>query len=566
MNSFLDKNYILITAVFFMLIPSFGTAVSEEEPVYIESDEEYLVSSIEELNWVRNDVTADYRLTDDIDASGSNLESIGSEDYPYNGEFDGNGYSVTGLQNPLFGVIAANGEVRHLNLENVDITGSGSIAKDNKGTISNVSVEGSIEADRSAGGLVAENEGLIAYSESNISLNSEGSGVGGIAGQNWAGTIFRSQSHGTIQGNEEVGGIAGSSQNKIIESYSTASVQGNGKIGGVLGLSEHSELEDVYSNASVSGNTAVGGIIGYVEDSNYLNRSYFSGEIDGDRYTGGLVGWNKVGVHNSFWSPELSGFTGDSDSDGVSPEAMRDIQTYSDAGWFIQSVDEGEVDKTSVWNIREGELPFLHLEELESRQDSGAEDNVTRQSLLDRNVESFDDLTHFPRPFIEEDNGLGHVVIGEDALAADTISALDIAPILTEPPATGVDSSTYEQRTPKDPADVGQLDTEIDAQNYEGDMILIGGPVVNDMTKKMIQEASATPREDYEEGKAFIEFIDNSINDIRNVVIVAGENAEDTRAAAEFAKNYKTNSPKFENKTRITIWSENKTVIQNMTY
>lgn len=40
-----------------------------EEPEWCDDEEAYLISNLDELNWIRNDLEADYILVDDIDAS-----------------------------------------------------------------------------------------------------------------------------------------------------------------------------------------------------------------------------------------------------------------------------------------------------------------------------------------------------------------------------------------------------------------------------------------------------------------------------------------------------------------
>ena len=128
----------------------------------------------------KSDLSFNCTLTADIDLTGKTWTPIGSglmSKYGYQGTFDGQGHRITGLaittDNPsgesaaLFGGIGGNGEVKNLQLVDVDYdvkqTGaSGGIARDNYGTITACSVTGTIAAARgSVGGIAASNFGTI---------------------------------------------------------------------------------------------------------------------------------------------------------------------------------------------------------------------------------------------------------------------------------------------------------------------------------------------------------------------------------------------------------------------
>ncbi|MNT62364.1 hypothetical protein D3C72_2000790 [compost metagenome] len=80
-------------------------------------------------------LSAYYKLGKDIDLSGITWQTIGSEENPFTGELNGNGkkiknLSITKSENNvgLFGY--SNGNLKNINLENVNVTG-----KDNVGGI-----------------------------------------------------------------------------------------------------------------------------------------------------------------------------------------------------------------------------------------------------------------------------------------------------------------------------------------------------------------------------------------------------------------------------------------------
>ena len=104
-----------------------------------------------------------YKLMADIDMSGYSMEPIGTEEHPYNGVFDGNGYTISNLNITktvkvgkdgyaigMFGFVGASGVVMDVRLlqANVKFAQSGSvsaglIAGRNEGTIKSIYINGS---------------------------------------------------------------------------------------------------------------------------------------------------------------------------------------------------------------------------------------------------------------------------------------------------------------------------------------------------------------------------------------------------------------------------------------
>ena len=152
----------------------------------------------------KSDLSIDCTLTADIDLTGKMWTPIGSgvmSKYGYQGTFDGQGHRITGLaittDNPqgesaaLFGGIGGNGEVKNLQLVDVDYDvkqggASGGIAWVNHGTITACSVTGDISATRGyVGGIASANYGSIigCWFDGNLTT---GLGNGGIAALNYS--------------------------------------------------------------------------------------------------------------------------------------------------------------------------------------------------------------------------------------------------------------------------------------------------------------------------------------------------------------------------------------------
>ena len=173
-----------------------GTA--EDLGYFIQDDGSYTVYTANGLKeWaeaVQTDPTLNITLTADIDLTGKEWTPVGNSGQTYNGTFDGQGHTITGLNisSPseavaLFHNIGGGGKVMNLQLKDVTYKGStamGGIAHGNSGTITACSVTGTLTNTTNNGA------------------------VGGIAAINF-GTITACWFNGTITGGSKVGGIAG---------------------------------------------------------------------------------------------------------------------------------------------------------------------------------------------------------------------------------------------------------------------------------------------------------------------------------------------------------------------
>ncbi len=183
-----------------------GTA--EDLGYFIQDDGSYTVYNANGLKeWaeaVQTDPTLNITLTADIDLTGETWTPIGSgfsSNTGYQGTFDGQGHSITGLSITtnstdggnavLFDGIGSNGTVKNLQLVNVSYTvqqngAAGGIANSNYGTITACSVKGDITANSGAvGGIASINNGSIIGCWYNGQLEGHnstgGTPMGGIA-------------------------------------------------------------------------------------------------------------------------------------------------------------------------------------------------------------------------------------------------------------------------------------------------------------------------------------------------------------------------------------------------
>lgn len=206
--------------------------------------------------------------------------SIGTEEIPFDGTYEGNGYYILGLRptkdvSGLFGVIGSSGYVKNLSVIDFDYSEAaeyaGGLAGINNGTIdgcgSGVNITSSamifrkgqtvavpittldseIKATQIAGGLIAVNEGQIINCRNNSEVtvtSNEESYAGGIAGQN-NGIIMNVYQNGTIAGAAYAGGIAGSNAGYIQYGYNSSKVAGN-MAGAIVGRSDSIDVLDMH--------------------------------------------------------------------------------------------------------------------------------------------------------------------------------------------------------------------------------------------------------------------------------------------------------------------------------
>lgn len=132
----------------------------------------FVITNVDQLQAVDSDLTADYILCDDIDASAKNdFSPIGRANFAqFPGTFDGFGYEIRELHldyptSDLVGLFSAVGErgmVRNVGLVDGSATGKnhvGAIAGFNYGLIENVYNTGNVAANVFAGGLVGYLDG-----------------------------------------------------------------------------------------------------------------------------------------------------------------------------------------------------------------------------------------------------------------------------------------------------------------------------------------------------------------------------------------------------------------------
>src|SRR5690625_5164181 len=177
----------------------------------------YQVSTIEQLQKIRNYSDKFYKQTNDIDASqtknwndGRGFLPIGDDLIQFSGNYDGSNFKITHLTiNNFDEASGLFGRTKSANIKNlsiidafVNIGGGGILASVMNGTINNIKISGTVVTrSEVAGGIVGENEGIInnSHSEVHIRSISQSNVIGGFVGNN-IGEIYNSTSISIVDG------------------------------------------------------------------------------------------------------------------------------------------------------------------------------------------------------------------------------------------------------------------------------------------------------------------------------------------------------------------------------
>ncbi|SHK67701.1 filamentous hemagglutinin family N-terminal domain-containing protein [Selenomonas ruminantium] len=305
-----------------------------------------LVSTAEELQNIKNNLSGNYMLANDITltapantASGSNFTPIGStgvshwnvDAEKFTGRFDGLNYTIDNLyinvntnegsvSAGLFATIGASGVVENLKLgtgkSTLTLTGNGyngSVAGINYGTLRNV-VNDNVEvtgSNYSSGGITGYNLGLIDGAKNNATVTAIASyASGGIVGTNDK-TLKNATNTGNVTNtteniNEGVGGIAGSNRSDLVENVSNSgTITGKTRVGGIVGLNQK-DIKNAVNTGVVSGQQYVGGIAG--KNTQNISNTYNTGDITSTgKAIGGITGQNEGIIQNAYNTGNVTG-------------------------------------------------------------------------------------------------------------------------------------------------------------------------------------------------------------------------------------------------------------------
>ncbi len=281
------------------------------------ADDPHTICTAQHLEMVATDGFTDdhFLLYDDIDLQGTLVAPLGEDDF--NGHFDGNDHTIRnfaiqhdGDDVGLFGVIGDDGVVVDLHLTDGDINGEervGGLAGLHRGIIDGCSFDGTVRGQAHVGGLVGEMaDGQITGSNASAYVSSSGLRVGGLVGEVTAGTIESSHATGDVQGDVgSVGGLIGridSDDGLATDCFATGDVDGDRHVGGLVGT-HRGEITDCFAEGDITGTSdRVGGLVG--ANRGAISKSSARGTVSaGGPDVGGFVGQN----HGDIWSSSARG-------------------------------------------------------------------------------------------------------------------------------------------------------------------------------------------------------------------------------------------------------------------
>jgi hypothetical protein len=318
-------------------------------------EDPWVITTADELNAMRQNLTAHYRLGNDIDLAatviwndGEGWEPVGEDADRFSGSLDGNGYTIDNLSihrpnathQGLFGYVDG-ARIGNLALPRLSVWGgqyTGSIAGTGRNSIiERINVDGEITGTSShVGGLL----GFITGGTSSIT------------------SVLRyNRAAVSVQGGANTGGLVGHTGGwtRIIYSHTTGRVGGGEATGGLVGYqSSRTSTEDSYSRAEVHGTSRVGGLVGRLYSLSWnpdIRRSYSTGAVTGSSMVGGLVGSSNSTTSDSYWDTESSGQASSAEGEGRTTAEMQQLASYPHWNFF------------TLWQIEE-DLDYPRLRDL----------------------------------------------------------------------------------------------------------------------------------------------------------------------------------------------------------
>lgn len=333
------------------------------------------ITNVDELQAMNDDLTGDYWLANDIDASatvgwngGAGFAPIGTV-FPditarFTGHFDGKRYEISGLtiNRPatnyigLFGCIEGAGvAIKNVGLVGGSITGQhvvgALVGSYRSGDIDNCYSTAPVSGDNhTIGGLFGSiPEGVIVtncYSTGDVDTRNvvSSSGIGGFAGE-IKGTVSNCYCTGNVTmvspNDSTNGGFTGRvSQTAIVfQCYCTGDVTGGDNYTGGFTGDNWGSIADSYARGSVAGVNRVGGFAarnGRLAGpyTGIILTCYSTGAVSGTNNFGGLIGENELGtITNCFWDTQTSGQAASDGGTGKTTSQMKSKSTFTDAGW-----------------------------------------------------------------------------------------------------------------------------------------------------------------------------------------------------------------------------------------
>ncbi len=167
-----------------------------------------------------------------------------------------------------------------------------------------------------------------------------------------------------IKGQRQVGALIGflDGYGRVEESFSTGWVSGSQRVGGLIGTNEGGEVSNTYSLSEVEGGMGTGGLVGNnANGESRVRNSYAAGKVEGSSIdVGGLIGRNYIQssaggdtLHESYWD---RGTTNQDEAVG-NGGSEYEVEGYGNTG-------NSSPDDLMTGNIAEQAMGFLDFQNI----------------------------------------------------------------------------------------------------------------------------------------------------------------------------------------------------------
>lgn len=346
------------------------------------SEQPYLIHTADELNVMRQDLSASYRLANDIDLSASVIwnggmgwEAVGNTDFPFVGNLDGDGFEITKLNLvfPIQDKLGLFGEIVEANVQDISLSKANLLAQNFIGGIAGVARLSSLSEINFQGYLSAKEHigGMVGYSDRST-LNNSHANVSIISyGNNYTGGLVSYMIEDAV------------SEASIYSSSCTGKVIGNNFAGGLVGCVSSGRVIDSYSHALVRGYSCIGGAVGRLgySGTGIIERCYATGYVDllpGGWGARGLVGFiGSYSANSCYWDINSSGISSGSTTGivGLSTAQM----TYPGSLEQYLNWDFANTWRHDITAQQNGGYPYLAWEE---QAIPGTVQNLTINNVL----------------------------------------------------------------------------------------------------------------------------------------------------------------------------------------
>ena len=320
----------------------------------------------EKVNGGTDYANTHFKLTANIDLKNEEWTPIGTmlveERRPFQGTFDGGGHQITKLK----------------------ITGgsyAGLFGYTEGAVIKSCNVTGEVNGYNCTGGIVGYATDNTHILNCSFQGNVEGNGEerGGIVGSTSGGCeVSGCFVTGTVTGDREVGGIAGTGVGTIKNCYALANVTATGvNAGGIAGKAYGVTIENCYYSGEVSAKNYAGGIAGYVSGAKTIRNCVSLAEsVTGSEYVNRIAGQvigNTSLINNHSYNRtklvidgKITYADGTDKKDGTNVfvsagKLMTDVQKGEVFDWngFDRDIWSIPTDAYKLPSLREGEYPDL---------------------------------------------------------------------------------------------------------------------------------------------------------------------------------------------------------------